>query len=165
MLDKTKISDTNLTGQRCPCIHHPAFFPRTSQPKKVQTMWPQWLYQPWPQLSVSPSSLIGPCVRSEYCANIWTGPQTSGRIRSWFLSPLRKVSTKTSHLPLSPHGSNRLWSYVMSSQTKRPTFCIRSKPMMSGPLLLPRPSSRESLWSRSCQPATGSHIIPSHNFI
>ena len=34
--------------------------------------------------------------------------RTSGRIRGWSLSPSRKVSTKTSHLPLSPHGSNRL---------------------------------------------------------
>ena len=34
--------------------------------------------------------------------------RTSGRIRSWSLSPLRKFLTKTSHLPLSPHGSNRL---------------------------------------------------------
>ena len=34
--------------------------------------------------------------------------RTSGRIRSWSLSLSRKVSTKTSHLPLSPHGSNRL---------------------------------------------------------
>ena len=49
------------------------------------------------------------------------------------LSPLRKVSTKTSHLPLSPVGSSRLRSYVMSSPTRRPTFYIRLKPMMSGP--------------------------------
>ena len=34
--------------------------------------------------------------------------RTSGRIRSWSLSPSRKVSTKTSHLPLSPYGSNKL---------------------------------------------------------
>ena len=34
--------------------------------------------------------------------------RTSGRIRRWFLSPLRKVSTKTSHLPLCPLGSSRL---------------------------------------------------------
>ena len=34
--------------------------------------------------------------------------RTSGRIRRCFLSPLRKVSTKTSHLPLSPLGSSRL---------------------------------------------------------
>ena len=34
--------------------------------------------------------------------------RTSGRIRSWSLSPSRKVSTRISHLPLSPHGSSRL---------------------------------------------------------
>ena len=39
---------TNLTGQRCPCTHHPAFFQRISWPKRVQIVWPQWLYQPWP---------------------------------------------------------------------------------------------------------------------
>ena len=77
----------------------------------------------------------------KHCATIWTGPQTSGRIRRWFLSPLRKVSTKTSHLPLSPLGSSRLWSYVMSSLTRSPTFNIRLKPMMSGPWLLLRSSS------------------------
>ena len=31
-----------------------------------------------------------------------------GRTRSWSLSPLRKVLIKTSHLPPSPHGSNKL---------------------------------------------------------
>ena len=103
MLSKTKTSDTNQSGQSCPCTHLPAFCQRISWPKRVQTVWPQWLYQPWPQHWISPSSLTGFCVRSEHCATIWTGPQTSGRTRSWFLSPLRKVLTKTSHLPLSPH--------------------------------------------------------------
>ena len=64
-----EILDTNLIGQRCTCIHHPAFYPRISWPKRAQTVWPQWLYQPWPQL------WIGPSVRSELCATIWTGPQ------------------------------------------------------------------------------------------
>ena len=32
--------------------------------------------------------------------------RTSGRIRNWSLSPSRKVSTKTSPLPPSPHGSS-----------------------------------------------------------
>ena len=86
----------------------PTFFLRTSWQRRVQTVWPQWLYQPWPQLWIDPSSLTGPSVRSEHCATIWTGPQSSGRTRSWSLSPLRKALTKTSHLPLSPHGSNRL---------------------------------------------------------
>ena len=60
------------------------------------------------QLWIGPSSLTGPSVPSEHYATIWTGPQTSGRIRSWSLSPSRKVLTRTSHLPLSPHGSNKL---------------------------------------------------------
>ena len=43
--------------------------------------------------------------------------RTSGRIRSWSLSPLRKVLTKASHLPLSPHGSNRMIvCYELSDQ-------------------------------------------------
>ena len=51
---------------------------------------------------------------------------------------------RTSHLPLSPHGSNRLWSYAMSSRTKSPSPCIRLKPMMSGPSLLLRLFNQES---------------------
>ena len=96
MLGKTEILDTNLTGQRI------------SWSKRVRIVWFQWLYQSWPQLCIGPSSLTGPSVWSEHCATIWTGPQTSGRIRSWFLSPLRKVSTKTTHLPQYPHGSSSL---------------------------------------------------------
>ena len=42
------------------------------------------------------------------------------------------------------HGPNRLWSYVMSSRTRRPTLYIRLKSMMLGLLLLLRPSSQES---------------------
>ena len=34
MLGRTEISDTNLTGQRCPCTSHPAFFLRISWPKE-----------------------------------------------------------------------------------------------------------------------------------
>ena len=108
MLGRTKILDTNLIGQRGPCTHHPAFFPRTSWPKRVQTVWPQWLYQPWCQLWTGPSSLTGPSVRSELCATTWIGTQTSGRKSSWSLFPSKKALTRTSPLPPSPHGSNRL---------------------------------------------------------
>ena len=72
---QTKILDTNLIGQKYPCTHHPAFFPRISWQKRVRTVWPQWLYQPWPQLWIDSSSLTGPSVWSEHCATIWTGPQ------------------------------------------------------------------------------------------
>ena len=34
--------------------------------------------------------------------------RTSGRIKNWSLFPSRKALTRTSHLPPSPHGSNRL---------------------------------------------------------
>ena len=75
MLGKTEILDTNLIGSKYPCTHLPAFFPRTSWQKRVQTVWPQCLYQPWPQLWIGPSSLTGPSVRSEHCAIIWIGPR------------------------------------------------------------------------------------------
>ena len=42
MHGNTEISGTNLTGQRCPCTHLPAFFPRTSWPRRVQSVWPHW---------------------------------------------------------------------------------------------------------------------------
>ena len=90
MLGKTGILDTNLIGRRCPCFHHSAFFPRISWPKRVQTVWSQWLYQPWPQLWIDPSSLTGPSFRLEHCATIWTGPQTSGRVRRWFFVSFKK---------------------------------------------------------------------------
>ena len=88
MLGRTKTSDTSQIGLRCPCTHLPAFFQRISWPKRVQTVWPQWLYQPWPQLWIDHSSLTGLYAQSEHCATIWTGPRTSSRIRRWFLCQL-----------------------------------------------------------------------------
>ena len=60
---------------RCPCTRHPAFSPRISWPKRVQTVWPQGYNSPGPQPWIDPSSLTGPSVQSEHCATIWTGPQ------------------------------------------------------------------------------------------
>ena len=60
---------------RCPCTHHPAFSPRISWPKRVQTVWPHGYNSPGPQLWIDPSSLTGPSVQSEHCATIWTGPR------------------------------------------------------------------------------------------
>ena len=71
MLGSTRISDTSPTGSRCLCTHHPAFFPRTIWPKRVQIVLPQWLFQPWHQLWTNLSSLIGPSAQSEPCATIW----------------------------------------------------------------------------------------------
>ena len=103
-----RTSDTNQTGLRCPCTPHPASYPRISWLRRVQIVWHQWLFQPWHHLWISHSRVIGPYIQLEPCATTWTGLQILGRIRSWSLSPSRKVLTKTSHLPPSPHGSNRL---------------------------------------------------------
>ena len=48
MLGYIRTSDTSQTGLRCPCTPHPAFYPRTSWVRRVQIVWPQWSYQPWP---------------------------------------------------------------------------------------------------------------------
>ena len=86
---------------------YPAFYPRISWLRRVQIVWLQWSSQPWPPLWTSHSRVTGPFVQSEPFAITWTGPQISGRTRSWSLSPSRKVLIKTSHLPPSPHGSNK----------------------------------------------------------
>ena len=39
MLGKTRTSDTNLIGQRCPCTPHPAFSQRISWPRRAQKVW------------------------------------------------------------------------------------------------------------------------------
>ena len=54
------------------------------------------------------------------------------------------------------------WNLSLVFLIKRPTLCIRSKPMMSGLFLLLRPFNRESPWIRFYQSTTGNHI-PSHN--
>ena len=98
MLGYIRTSDTNQTGLRCPYTPHPASYPRISGPKRVKTVWLQWSFQPWHHLWISHSRVIGPYVQLEPYATTWTGLQTLGRIRSWFLSPSRRVLTKTSHL-------------------------------------------------------------------
>ena len=108
MLVFIRTSDTSQTGLRCPCTPHPAFCPRISWLRRVQIVWLQWSSQPCPPLWISHSKVTGLCVQSEPFGITWTGPQILGRTRSWSLSPSRKVLVKTSHLPLSPHGSNKL---------------------------------------------------------
>ena len=56
-------SDTSQTGLRCPCTPHPAFYPRISWLRRVQIVWFQWSYQPWPPLWISHSKVTGPCVQ------------------------------------------------------------------------------------------------------
>ena len=101
MLGYIRTSDTNETGLRCPYTLHPAFYPRTSWLRRVQIVWLQWSYQPWPLLWISHSRVTGPCVQSEHFATTWTGLQILGRTRSWSLSPSRKVLTDISPATIS----------------------------------------------------------------
>ena len=140
MLGKTEILDTSPTGQGVP-VPVTQLSPQESAGQRgSRQCGPRGITALAPTLDRSLKSDRSLCpVRAlRYYLD-----RTSGRIRRWFLSPLRKVLTKTSHLPLSPLGSSRLWSYVMSSLTWRPTLYIRLKPMMSGPLMLLRSSSRK----------------------
>ena len=140
MLGKTKILDYNQMVKGVPVSITQLSFQESAGQRGSRQCRPSGYTCPGPQLWIDSSSLTGPSFQLEHCATLWTGPQTSGRLRRCFLSPLRKVSTMTSHMPLSPLGSSRLWSYVMSCLTRRPTLYIRLKPL-SGPLL--RFSSRE----------------------
>ena len=127
MLGYIRTLDTNQTGPRCPYTFHPTFFPRTSWPRRVQIVWARWLFQPWLPLWKSHSKVTGPYVQSEPCVITWTGPQISGRIRSWFLSPSRKVLTGTSPLPPSPHGSNKLiLCYELSDQQALTLYQVKA---------------------------------------
>ena len=67
---------------RCLCTLHPASYPRTSWPRKVQIVWLQWSFQLWHHLWIGHSRVTGPYVQLEPCATTWTGLQISGRIRS-----------------------------------------------------------------------------------
>ena len=73
----------NPIGQRCPCIHYPAFYPRISWSGGSRQCGPSGYNNPGPRLWIDPLSLTGPLFSQlEHCA-IWTGPQTSRRIRRW----------------------------------------------------------------------------------
>ena len=94
----------------------PSFLSKNRLLRRFQIVWHQWLYQPWPHLWISHLRVTGPYVQLEPCSTTYTRPQIIGRIRSWSLSPSRKALTETFHLP--------------PSLDRRPSPCIRSKPMM-----------------------------------
>ena len=86
----------------------PSFLTKNQLAKEGPDSGLQWSYQPWPPLWISHSTVTGPYVQSEPFGITWTGPQILGRTRSWSLSPSRKALIRTSHLPPSFHGSNKL---------------------------------------------------------
>ena len=52
----------------------PSFLYKNQLAKEGPDSVAQCLYQSWPQLWISPPSLIGPFVWSEHCTTAWTGP-------------------------------------------------------------------------------------------
>ena len=116
MLGTIKILDTNLIGQRCPRIHYPAFYPKSAGQEGPDSVAPVVITALAPLLWIGPSSLTGPSFRVEHCATIWTGPRTSSRIKRWFLSPLRKVLTKTSACISSWVKQTMILCYELSDQ-------------------------------------------------
>ena len=75
-------------------------------PRRVQKVWPQWLFWPWPQLWTSQSRLVGHFDQLEPRTTIWTGPQAEQR--TGLCLPQEKVLTKIYLLLLIHEGSNRL---------------------------------------------------------
>ena len=68
MLGYIRTSDTSQTGLRCLYTPHPVSYPKTSWLRRVQIVWLQWSYQPWPLLWISHSRVTGLCVQSELFA-------------------------------------------------------------------------------------------------
>ena len=138
---KTKLN-TNPIGQRCPRIQYPALNPRISWPRGSRQCGPSGYNSPGPHLWIDLLSLTCPSFRLEHCATIWTGPQTSSRIRRWFLSPLRKVSRKTFASISSWIKQTVILYYELSDQEAHSLHQVKTHDVRAF-LLLPRFSSRE----------------------
>ena len=161
MLGKTGILDTNPIGQWCPRIHYPAFYSRISWPRGSRQCGPSGYNSPGLHLWIGPSSLLVPPFRLEHCATIWTGPQTSSRIRRWFLSPLRKVSTKTSASISSWIKQTVILCYELSDQEAHSLHQVKTHDVgaFAAPKVFQSGVSLGSILS-ACHL---SHIIPSHS--
>ena len=97
MLGKTEISDTNPTGQGVPVPVTQLSLQESASQRGSRQCGPRGITALAPTLDRSLKSDRSLCpVRALH----YYLDRTSGRIR-WFLSPLRKVLTRTSHLPLS----------------------------------------------------------------
>ena len=128
----------------CPCTHLPAFVQRISWPKRVQTVWPQLLYQPYPPTldrSLKSDWSLCPVRALRYYLD-----RTSdlGQNKVLFFVSFKKGFDKD----ISPATifscikQTVIICYLLCSQGG-PHY-IRLNPIMSGPLLLLRPSSQES---------------------
>ena len=100
MLGYIRTSDTSQTGLRCLCTPQPAFYPRTSWPRRVQIVWSA------PSLD---KSLKGDRSQSPIRALRYYLDRASDlRQNKELVFVSFKVLIRTSHLLPSPHGSSRL---------------------------------------------------------
>ena len=105
MLGCTKISDTKQTGPKCLYIPPPALSKNQLAKEGPDSVAPVVIPALAPTLD---KSLKGDRSLCPVRALRYYLDRTSGKTKSWSLSPSRKASTRTSLLPPSPHGSNRL---------------------------------------------------------
>ena len=133
MLGFTRILDIRKIGLMFLCPLLQVSSQRITWPRRVPPVWLRCSLQPWLLPWTDPSRRIGVYARSGHSVTTWTKPKISGQARNWFLSPLERVSRKTSSLQRFPPGSNRPLSYVINCPTNRPKIYIRFGLMTSAP--------------------------------
>ena len=97
MFGKTEILDTSPTGQGVPVPVTQLSLQESAGQRGSRQCGPRGITALAPTLDRSLKSDRSLCPVRALCYYL---DRTSGRIRRWVLSPLRKVLTKTSHLPL-----------------------------------------------------------------
>ena len=127
-----------------PCALHPAFYPRVSWLRRAQIVWPQCSYQPWPPTldkSLKGDRSLCPVRALRYYLDRTSDLRQNKELV--FVSFKKGFDKDISPATISSWIKQTV-ILCLSSLIRRPLHCIRLKPMMSGPLLLLRPSSRGS---------------------
>ena len=146
MLGKTEMLDTSPTGQGVPVPVTQLSLQESAGQRGSRQWGPRGITALAPTLDRSLKSDRSLCpVRAlRYYLD-----RTSRRIRRWFLSPLRKVLTKTSHLPLSPWIKQTvILCYELSDKEAHTLHQVKAHDVRAFD------ASKEFPWIQSCQPAT-----------
>ena len=91
MLGKTEILDTNPTGQRCPCTHHPDFSPNQLSKEGPDSVAPGVITALAPTLHRFLKSDRSLCSIQSFALLL---DRTSGRIRRWIFVSFKKGFNK-----------------------------------------------------------------------
>ena len=137
-------SDTNQPGPWCLSTPQLAFFPRISWPKRVQTVWPPWLMQPWPPTldkALKGDRSICPVRALRYHLGRTSDlGHNKELVFVSFQERFRQGHLSCHHLLMDQ--ATVMPCYELSDQ--QALTLHKAKPMLLGPLLLLRHSSRES---------------------